>query len=53
MPLAAEQQLFMYRIVRLLGQGAFGMVYLAHDTLFDRPVAIKELTCVFQTNNTC
>jgi eukaryotic-like serine/threonine-protein kinase len=30
-----------YRVVRLLGQGAMGVVYLAQDTLLDRPVAVK------------
>jgi len=50
MPLTPDQQLFEYCIVRVLGQGAFGTVYLAHDTLLDRPVAIKELAVTAQTD---
>ena len=31
-----------YRIDGFLGQGGFGITYQAHDTLFDKAVAIKE-----------
>lgn len=31
-----------YRIERILGQGGFGITYLATDLSLDRPVAIKE-----------
>src|SRR5262245_20582082 len=40
--LAAGVQLRDYRIERVLGQGGFGITYLAHDSVFDRHVAIKE-----------
>jgi len=52
MPLVPDQKLFEYRIVRVLGQGAFGIVYLAHDTQLDRPVAIKELSAPAQADET-
>jgi serine/threonine protein kinase len=35
-------ELFWYRMERVLGQGAFGITYLAHDINLDRQVAIKE-----------
>lgn len=31
-----------YRIIRVLGQGGFGITYLAEHTMLDKKVAIKE-----------
>jgi serine/threonine protein kinase len=42
-PTPAEQprRIGRYRVERLLGEGTFGRVYLAHDDQLDRPVAVK------------
>ena len=43
-PLALQVgfELHWYRVESVLGQGAFGITYLAHDVNLDRQVAIKE-----------
>jgi serine/threonine protein kinase len=40
--LPAQYQLHWYVLERVLGQGGFGITYLARDTNLDQPVAIKE-----------
>src|SRR5262249_40869077 len=38
---SAPRRIGRYRVERLLGQGGFGLVYLAHDDQLQRAVAIK------------
>jgi serine/threonine protein kinase len=40
-PPAVPDRISRYRVVRRLGAGTYGDVYLAHDEVMDRPVAIK------------
>ncbi len=43
MPLSPGTRLGRYEVIRLLGAGGMGEVYLANDTQLDRTVAIKVL----------
>ena len=40
--LPSGHQLHWYRIEKVLGQGGFGITYLARDSNLDQPVALKE-----------
>jgi len=42
-PAAIAGELDEFRLVRVLGRGSMGTVYLGHDTVLERDVAIKLL----------
>jgi len=46
-PIPVSLRMDRYRIVRQLGQGGMGRVFLAHDTALDYPVVVKEMLPVF------
>ena len=50
MTLAAGQSFGSYEIIKLLGQGGQGEVYLAKDSRLRRPVAIKILSAELEAN---
>ena len=44
------QEISHYKIIRLLGAGGMGEVYLAEDTKLHRQIALKVLTAQFETD---
>ena len=47
-----KQEIGRYEVIRSVGRGAQGSVYMAYDPTLDRPVAIKVLTSVDSGLNT-
>ena len=48
--IGSGSQIGQFRIESELGRGGMGIVYLAHDTKLDRPVAIKSLSAEVMEN---
>src|ERR1700730_6557009 len=46
----AGQEISHYKIIRLLGAGGMGEVYLAEDTKLRREIALKILTAQYETD---
>ncbi|OQA79989.1 MAG: Serine/threonine-protein kinase PknB [bacterium ADurb.Bin243] len=40
-----------YKIIKKIGEGGMGSIYLGHDQILDRPVAIKVLSSKLSSNN--
>jgi len=49
-PTLVGKEISHYKIIRLLGAGGMGEVYLAEDTKLHRQIALKVLTAYFETD---
>ncbi len=49
-PLSADEYVGSYRIIKQLGRGSYGLVYLAYQAFLNRQVAIKTLHAALSNN---